>query len=162
MTAPQEPWRPQSADLGIAVGMGLLFLLAGLLGAIGSWGAYRLDSGIVAAGERAQGHVTRTYVLRAGDGDSDFLVDYWFHLPDGQRIQASRSVSQSLWKTLGKGQTVQVHYAADNPKRNFPAGGGVTSLGLVLFTGVFSALFAVFGVVLLMGAWRTRREGRAY
>lgn len=160
MTAPGEAAQSQRTDLRIAFGMGLMFLVLGLLGAVGSWRAWRLDTGIVAAGERAAGQVTRTYVLPDGGGDSDYRVDYWFDLPDGRRLQASRGVTKALWQTFGTGQAVVVHYAADNPKRNFPAGGGVTSIGVVLFIGVFSMLFAGFGALLLAGAWRTRRASR--
>lgn len=141
----------------IALLMGLLFLLVGAFGVVGSWAAWRLDSGIAASGERATGHLTRKSMLRAADGDSDYVVDYWFVLPDGTRMEAHRTLTKSLWLGLREGQPFKVRYSAANPNRNFPEGGGVTSLGVVIFVSSLSALFALFGALLLWGFFRGAR-----
>lgn len=145
----------------IALIMGLVFALFGGFGIVGSWAAYRLDSGIAAEGERATGHLTRKSLLRAADGDSDFVIDYWFVLPDGRRVEAHRSLSKALWSGLREGQDFTVRYSAANPKRNFPEGGGVTSVGVAVFVSILSALLALFGALLLVGYFRSLAAGRS-
>jgi hypothetical protein len=47
-----------------------------------------------------------------------------------------------------------VAYSERNPDRNFPVGAGVTSLGVTVFVSVFSAVFAIFGTLLLVAVYR--------
>lgn len=126
---------------------GLLFFTVGCIGSVGSWSTYRLDTGIVRNGQRADGHITRKIFLYSADGDSDYVVEYWFDLPSGERVKSSSGVNKRLWKTLHKGQTIVVCYSAEDTKRNFPLGGGVTSLGVTIYLSVLCALFAVCGAL---------------
>jgi hypothetical protein len=97
------------------------------------------------------GTITGKHIVRSSDGDSDFNVAYWFVLPNGQRIEAERGVSKRLWNTYQKGGTLEVAYSASNPRRNFPLGGGVTSLGVALFVSVICLALAMFGTLFLFG-----------
>ena len=137
--------------------MGVLFFIVGSIGALGSWAAYWLDTGIERNGHRAQGHVTRKSYLSVADGGSDYNVEYWFMLPSGERVESNRGVHKELWSTLKEGNSVIVLYSADNPKRNFPLGGGVTSIGVAVFVSVISAVIAVFGSLLIAGFIGSRR-----
>ena len=134
--------------------MGSLFALVGAVGAVGSWFAYSLDTGIEKSGPRAVGHITDKSMVSSSDGDSDFTVSYWFVLPGGERIEAERGVSKELWSTFRKGETLVVAYADGNPRRNFPSGAGVTSFGVTVFVSALSSVFAIFGSLLLLGALR--------
>ena len=141
----------------VALGIGALFLVVGCIGAIGSWGAYRLDTSIEKSGQRAEGRITKKSVLFVADGDSDFIVEYWFNLPSGKRVEAVRGVDKKLWNTLRDGEAFVVLYSAQNPKRNFPLGGAVTSIVLAVFASVFFGGFAVFGALLVAGFIRGKR-----
>ncbi len=144
----------------IALIMGSLLALVGAVGAVGSWFAYSLDTGIEKSGGRAEGHITEKSMVFASDGDSDFNVSYWFVLPRGERIEAERGVSKELWNSFQKGGTLVVVYSDSNPRRNFPLGAGVTSLGVTVFVSALSSVFAVIGSLLVIGALR-RTSGEA-
>lgn len=151
------PQKSSSRGSRVALGMGALFLVVGCIGAIGSWGAYRLDTSIEKSGQRAEGRITKKSVLFAADGDSDYIVEYWFNLPSGKRVEAVRGVHKQLWNTLRDGEAFVVLYSAEKPKRNFPLGGGVTSIGLAVFASVFFGSFAAFGALLVVGFIRGER-----
>jgi hypothetical protein len=135
--------------------IGLLFALVGGFCAVGSGFAYSLDREIEKSGPRAVGHITDKSAV-----SSDFLVSYWFLLPGGERIEAGRIVSKTLWNSFQKGGTLVVTYANENPKRNFPLGAGVTSLGVTIFASALSSVFAIFGSLLVFGVLR-RTSGDA-
>jgi len=141
----------------ISLVFGIVFLVIGLLTVFGSWRGYQLDNGILEHGVRTQGHITKKIVIAAADGDSDYGVDYWFTLPAGQRIEAHGGIPKSLWDGLHEGDTLEIAYSSEYPRRNFPVGGGVTSLGLTIFVGTFGAIFAVLGGLLIGGYVRAGR-----
>ena len=138
--------------------MGVLFFIVGSIGALGSWAAYWLDTDIERNGQRAQGHITKKSYMLVADGDSDYNVEYWFMLPSGERVESNRGVHKELWSTLKEGNSVIVLYSADNPKRNFPLGGGVNSIGVTVFVSAISAVIAMFGSLLIVGFIGSRRE----
>jgi hypothetical protein len=144
----------------LAIAIGGLFLGTGLFAAVSAWGAYWTDTTIVKSGERAAGHLTKKDFLFVADGDSDYAIEYWFSLPNQERVVARRNVSKALWTSLRKEDTFQVHYSKENPNRNFPAGVGVTSLGVASFVSAFGALFAAGGALLIAGSLR-RKSGEA-
>ena len=151
------PQESSSRGSRVALGIGALFFVVGCIGAIGSWSAYRLDNSIEKSGQRAEGRITKKSVLFVADGDSDFIVEYWFNLPSGKRVEAVRGVDKKLWNTLRDGEAFVVLYSAESPKRNFPSGGGVTSIGVTVFASVFFGVFAVFGALLVAGFIRGKR-----
>ena len=138
----------------LALIMGVFFLLVGLIFLIGSWGAYFTDSKIQDSGLSANAQIIKKVFLFDADGDSDYILDYWFTTNSGAKIYASHHVSKSLWNTVKENQLIEVKYSASNPKRNFPNGYGVTSLGMSIFTSVFGGLFAAFGGALIWGYFR--------
>ena len=151
------PQESSSRGSRVALVMGTLFFVVGCIGAIGSWGAYRLDTSIEKSGQRAEGRIMNKSVLFAADGDSDYIVEYQFNLPSGKRVEAVRGVNKELWNTLRDGEAFVVLYSTENPKRNFPLGGGVTSIVLAVFASVFFGGFAAFGALLVAGFIRGRR-----
>jgi hypothetical protein len=142
----------------IALVFGILFLVTGLLFVYGSWRGYQLDTQILERGARADGHVTRKIVVAAADGNNDHGIDYWFALPDGKRIEAHAGVPKSVWDGVHEGDTLQIAYSTEYPRRNFPVGGGVTSAGLTMFVGGFGAVFAALGGLLIGGYVRAGRS----
>lgn len=141
----------------LALAIGAAFCAFGLVAAIGSWGAYLADSRILEHGARVEARVLGKDVLFAADGDSDFMIDYVFELPDGTRELGHRGVPRPLWQSVREGGTVTVLYSPDNPRRNFPLGAGVTSLGLTVFVSAMGAVFAAVGSLLLRGYFRSGR-----
>jgi hypothetical protein len=137
---------------------GVLLVLIGAVGAVGSWRAYSLDTGIEESGLRAVGYIADKSMSFASDGDSDFNVSYWFILPSGERIEATRAVSKARWSEFRKDGTLVVAYSASNPRRNFPLGAGVTSLGVTVFLSMLGVVFAGFGSLLVWGALRRTRS----
>lgn len=136
---------------------GVLFFTLGFVAAVGSWVAYRLDTGIERNGQRVEGHITRKSLLFVADGDSDYNVEYWFQLPSGERVESARGVHKGLWSTLKEGESLVVLYSTENPKRNFPLGGGVTSIGTTAFVSFVSTIVAVFGALLIVSFMRSRK-----
>jgi ABC-type multidrug transport system fused ATPase/permease subunit len=133
----------------IALVICALFVLVGLSVIAAVWGAYFIDSRLEASGPRADGVVLRKEFIRSSDGDSDYLVHYQFPLPTGAQMTAQRNVSRALWTTLQPGSRLPVVYAADDPRRNFPQGHGVSSLWApALITLLFGSLAALGGAIL--------------
>lgn len=116
---------------GIATVFGVLFLAVGLLFTFGVWGAFERDRMLLLVGERAQAQVVALDMIRDTLGDSDYLVRYRFSGPGGQVVERQRHLNKSAWRKLKVGGPVTVVYAADDPMRSFPLGGGVTSAGAV-------------------------------
>jgi hypothetical protein len=133
-----------------AIVIGALFFLFGLLAIVGGWGAYHLDTSIERHGGRAIGYVTKKIFLSASDGDSDYILEYRFALPSGEPMNARRGVSKELWSSLKEGESLVVLYQHENPNRNFPAGAGVTSFGVMLFVAVLGIVFVVFGLLVFV------------
>lgn len=141
----------------LAVAICALFLLVGLTGVVGSWGAYLTDSRLLASGPRVDALILNKQVVRPADVDSDYLVQYQFELPSGEKVVSERGVPRRLWSELKVGSQVIVIYSNANPRRNFPVGGGVTSvLTPILASALFGALSAFVGVLL----YRIYRSGR--
>lgn len=134
--------------------MGVLFILLGLVFLIGSWGAYLTDSKIQNSGNSAKGQIEKKVFLFDAEGDSDYILEYWFLTNTGSKINASHHVSKLLWNSVRENQTIEIRYSASNPKRNFPNGEGVTSLGMSIFASVFGGLFTLFGGALIWGYFR--------
>ena len=141
----------------VALVMGALFLVVGCIAAVGSWGAYQLYTSIEKSGQRADGRITNKSIIFSGGGDNDYIVEYRFNLPSGKHVEAVRGVHKKLWNSLRVGGAFVVLYSAENPKRNFPLGGGVTSIGMTVFASVFFGIFAVFGALLVVGFIRGKR-----
>ena len=141
----------------LAVAICALLLLVGLTGVVGSWGAYLTDSKLLASGPRADALILNKRAERPADGDSSYLVQYQFHLPSGEKVVFERGVPRRLWSALKVGSQMAVIYSDADPRRNFPVGGGVTSvLTPILASALFGALSAFGGVLL----YRIYRSGR--
>jgi hypothetical protein len=143
----------------VAIVLAAAFCVVGTIGAVGSWVVYRLDGAIARGGERADGHVTRKSLVYATDGDSDYTVDYWFVLPSGARIEATRGIRKALWATLREGDVVAVRYSAANPRRNFPERDGPPGVGVTAFVSLLCATLAAFGALVIAGLVRRRGDG---
>jgi Protein of unknown function (DUF3592) len=143
---------PDRPGLGLA-GLFLagLFVVVGLVFAIGSWGAYLNDTRIARSGARATGTITGKTVSR-GDDDTDYEIRYEFALPDGRRQAGRHAIARDDWDTRRVGAPLAVSYDAGTPARNFPVGYGVTSLGVTIALSLLGALFAGFGGALLFAA----------
>jgi hypothetical protein len=139
----------QSSKLALV--MGVLFLLVGVGGVVGSWGAYFTDTNIEKHGSRTKAHLVKKVFLGAADGTSEYVLEYSFETSNGQLVNASRTVSKELWGALREGELLEVRYSEPTPKRNFPAGEGVTSIRVTIFVSVVASLFAAFGGALVWG-----------
>lgn len=125
-------------------------LLIGLLAAVGSWGALRRDRAIERDGARAVAIVTRLEVVEVHDGN-DYLVHYRFRVPEGGVVTAQRGLPERAWRALSEGAPLPVAYDPANPRRNFPVGHGVTSVGLALFASVIGLVVAGMGALGVFG-----------
>lgn len=133
----------------MALVFGILFLLGGIGGMVGAWGAYITDINIERHGQRVETHLLKKVFMDVVDGSSDYILEYNFMPEGGTIIEARCKVSKELWNSLHEGQLIEVRYALNNPKRNFPAGAGVRSLGVTVFVSVLSLLFGLFGSALV-------------
>ncbi|MBZ4333941.1 DUF3592 domain-containing protein [Corallococcus coralloides] len=130
--------------------LGATFVVLGASMLVLTWGSYRRDMGILREGLHAQGTVVKKEFLSAPD-DSDYVLVYAFTPEGGTRQEHRRHISSELWKRLRPGDRVQVRYGLSDPRRSFPEGQGVTSLGLALFFSVILGLLTLLGLVALLG-----------
>nr|WP_277989508.1 DUF3592 domain-containing protein [Corallococcus sp. NCSPR001] len=129
--------------------MGATFVVLGASMLVLTWGSYRRDMGILREGLHAEGTVVKKEFLAAPD-DSDYVLVYAFTPQGGERRQHQRNVSAELWKRLRPGDRIQVQYGQSDPRRSFPEGHGVTSLGLALFLSVVLVSITLIGGVALL------------
>lgn len=148
------PQISESRGSKTALAIAIVFVIFGLIGVVGSWGAYFMDTEIVRSGLRADAQLLKKVFLRVADGDSDYILEYRFTTASGQPVEASRTVSKALWHSVREGQQLSVRYSEKNPKRNFPDGQGVTSLSVVVFVSLLSALIGILGVLIVWGYFR--------
>ncbi|HEX5360480.1 MAG TPA: DUF3592 domain-containing protein [Fluviicoccus sp.] len=145
---------PQISRIAVVICAALLIL--GPVVVAATWAAYLTDSRIESQGSRADAVILNKDVVRSADGDTDYSVAYQFRLPTGQPVNAERIVPRTVWSNLHPGTKIVIRYAPDEPGRNFPEGGGVTSvLAPILASFVFGGL-AILGGVLLYGIYRAR------
>jgi hypothetical protein len=151
--------RPETTSPRIAsLALGVLFLVAGLVALVGSWGAYFTDTAIVSEGSQAQARMTRkTFIFDAG-GDSEYRIEYVFALPDGQRVDGQYGISREQWEPLQEGATIRVRYAAADPARNFPVGYGVTSRALIVLVSLLGLLGVAVGMFFLYAFFTHDKE----
>lgn len=128
----------------------------GTFGVIASWGAYFTDTAVAERGQRAEGRVLGKSILASADGDNDFTVRYSFPLPGGRQMEAEHSVTKAVWSALEEEGPIVVLFAPDHPQRNFPLGGGVTSVGITIFVSLLAGVFAVFGTFLIFGSFQKK------
>lgn len=132
--------------------LGASFVVLGVSMLVMTWGSYRQDARIIEEGRHAEGTVVKKEFLAASD-DSDYVLVYAFTPEGSARLEHQRNVSAELWKRLRKGDRIQVLYSRDDPRRSYPEGHGVTSLGLALFVSfVLVCLTLIGGVALLAKA----------
>ncbi len=148
------PNKPEEKPNLVALIMGVIFFLAGLLFIVGSWGAYITDTKIQESGNSADAHIKKKVHVFDAKGDSGYILEYWFKTDSGSKINTSRNVSKTLWKSVSEGQAISIKYSPSNPKRNFPNGEGVTSFGMSVYVSVFGAIFTLFGGAFIWGYFR--------
>ncbi|AFE07725.1 hypothetical protein COCOR_07759 [Corallococcus coralloides DSM 2259] len=130
--------------------LGATFVVLGASLLVMTWGSYRRDMGILAEGLHAEGTVVKKEFLAASD-DSDYILAYAFTPQGGERQEHRRHVSSELWKRLRPGDRIQVQYSQGDPRRSFPEGHGVMSLGLALFLSFVEVCLFLMGLVALLG-----------
>jgi hypothetical protein len=96
--------------------MGVLFLLVGLIFVIGSWGAYLTDSKIQDNGNIAEGHIEKKVFLFDEEGESYYILEYWFITKTSSKINAIHHVSKLLCSSVRENQTIEIRYSSSNPR----------------------------------------------
>jgi hypothetical protein len=133
--------------------LGAVICGLGLIALIGSWGGHWYDREIQVSGGRSVGHVTDKHFSQPDDWD----VNYWFLLPDGQRVDVRhRSISGALWQRLKVDDLIDVHYELKNPARNFPVNEGNTPIAPVIVASVIGLAFTIAGLFLIMRSFKHR------
>ncbi len=128
---------------------GVLLVVVGLLALVLAWGGHLRDLDIQAHGGLATGRVTG----KAYSAPDDWAVAYTFALENGRRFAVpSRLVSEARWRKLQVGDPIAIHYAPDNPGRNFPTGEGATPLAPVLVGSLLGLVFASLGTLLIVAS----------
>jgi hypothetical protein len=128
--------------------IGLFFLLA-------SWEAYSEYRRVNEYTGYAAGHVTKKYFSRAADGNSIYYLDYWFLLPDGNKISSTSNMVQQQWDALKIDDTLGIRYDLSNPNRNISNFSGSISLVYVFFVFLLGTVFLIFGVMRLINSFKT-------
>lgn len=126
----------------------------GLLALIGSWGGHWVDLKIQEREGQSIGHLTGKEFSQP----DDWSVNYWFLLPDGQKVEVRyRNISESLWQRLKVGDHLDIRYELKNPTRNFPVNEGNTPIAPVIVASVVGLAFVIFGLLLIIGSVKHRR-----
>jgi len=103
----------------------------------------------------ATGHVTKKYFSRAADGNSIYYLDYWFLLPDGNKISSTSNMFQQHWDSLKIDDTLGIRYDLSNPNRNISNFSGSISPVYIFFVFLLGAVFLIFGVMRLINSFKT-------
>lgn len=111
--------------------VGVIIVLLGLTMSISTWVVYSQDSRIVIDNLKAKAIITEKYYLASADGDSDFMLKYYFIDKNNKAFNSNRGVSEELYNKISGDDTIEVHYSKGNPQRNFPVGRGHTSIKIV-------------------------------
>ncbi|MBN8472635.1 DUF3592 domain-containing protein [Corallococcus exiguus] len=130
--------------------LGATFVVLGAAMLVLTWGSYRRDMGVLREGLHAEGTVVKKEFFAASD-DSDYILVYAFTPQGGERQEHRRHISSELWKRLRPGDRIQVQYGSSDPRRSFPEGHGVMSLGLALFLSFVEVCLFLIGLVALLG-----------
>ena len=130
----------------LAWGLGLFIF--GCLATVGGWRDYRRDSNIERVGQRADGHLKRKSFIHIYDTAVDCYIDYSFTVPGGERIEASRMISERHWYKMREGGSFTVVYSPADPRQNYPLGEGKASIQTLIGTGV-CAVIALVGFALI-------------
>jgi hypothetical protein len=146
----------EAHDSRIPVVICAFFLVVGVLAVVGTWAAYFKDAAIERSGVVAEGLVLKKDIVRSADGDSDYRLAYRFPLPSGEMMQTERNVPKRVWNAAQTGSAIQISYAADDPRRNFPVGAGVTSVASPIAVSIMFGGLALFGGVVLYRMYRPR------
>jgi hypothetical protein len=133
-----------------------VFLVVGVFVVVSTWAAYFADVGIEQSGVVAEGIVLKKEIVRSTDGDSDYRLAYRFPLPSGEMVQSERNVPKQIWTNLRSGAPVVISYSAEDPRRNFPVGGGMTSLYAPILVSIVFGGLAAFGGLILLRVYRPR------
>ncbi|CAM4464124.1 hypothetical protein GTZ93_39300 [Corallococcus exiguus] len=97
-------------------------------------------------GLHAYGTVTRAYRDSSGDSGTSDVVEYVFHLPDGEEIRGRYEDSRSSHRLPEKGDPVEVLYLANNPERHQCVGqevGLAKTLGWLAFLVIWMGLWGI-------------------
>ncbi|RKH60110.1 DUF3592 domain-containing protein, partial [Corallococcus aberystwythensis] len=130
--------------------LGATFVVLGVSLLVLTWGSYRRDMALLGEGLHAEGTVVKKEFFAASD-DSDYILVYAFTPEGGTRQEHRRHISSELWKRLRVGDRIQVQYGQGDPRRSFPEGHGVMSLGLALFFSFVLVGLTLIGGVALFG-----------
>lgn len=136
----------------------IVALITGIIGLFFLWEGWEGYSEYMRVNEYAgyaTGHVTKKYFSRAADGNVIYYLDYWFLLPDGNRVTSTSNMFQQNWDALKIDDTLRIRYDLSNPNRNIPKHSGSISLVYVFFIFLLGAVFLIFGVMRLINSFKT-------
>ncbi|WP_148712939.1 DUF3592 domain-containing protein, partial [Corallococcus sp. AB030] len=105
--------------------------------------SHELTLKLRAEGLHAHGTVTRAYSASSGDSGTSDVVEYVFHLPDGEEIRGRYEDSRSSHRLPDKGDPVEVLYLANNPERHQCVGqevGLAKTLGWLAFLVIWMGM----------------------
>lgn len=142
---------PLVAIFGLVLALLSLFLLYSI------WKAYIWDTNIQKHGKSVLAQVAQKHYVETSAENAEYyyMVDYWFVLPDGQRLNSSRKVSLERGSKMNVGDSLVVFYDPHAPKRNFIEGEGVTSIWVqVIGSIILVFLTLAFGLLFLSGVRR--------
>lgn len=129
--------------------VGVAFVLVGLAMAVAPWFVVRNDRRVMNDGVAITAEVTDKHAVQSSDGDSDFIVEYGFSVPDGSNVIHEWAIGRERWEALAVGDPIAIHYLDGDPPRSLPDGTGAT-FGLATFVTIVGVLLAAIGVVALI------------
>jgi len=152
----------------ITVWVGMIFLVAGVIGTVGSALEWRAARQFAADAVTAHATVVGTSFERAsrddGNTSTQYLVTFRFTARDGAVIERTESIPVAEWERLVADDTLDVRYLPSDPESATSRSTSRAAVPLII-TGV-TALLAVVGLFIArpgvcraLMIWRLERSG---
>lgn len=134
--------------------LGLLSTIIGLFFIVAAWEAFEEYNRVKSYDGYAVGHVTQKHFQRASDGNTTYSLDYWFALPDGDKVSSTNSILKQNWDSLKIDDTFEIRYDRSSPSRNIPMYGGSVSILYAIFIFLLGAVIFFFGMMRLIAGFK--------
>jgi hypothetical protein len=135
--------------------VGTIFVVAGSVGAVASFGEWRAEQRFERDAVLAEGHVVATSLVaanREANARSRYLVTYRFPAADGGAVEQTEEIPVDEWEALTEGDAVAVRFLTDDPASARTRAAEPAWVGPLIVVALAS--FTLLGVAIALPYWR--------